>query len=87
MSEDESRDEFRGGEGEEARDTTRRLTAALEDIVALAHSGGESRQRIAAMERRAMTALSGADAIPPRGQARPGHRPEAARQEEDARGT
>ena len=81
----------RGGEPgsrdrEEAQKTVRRLTAALEDIVALAHSGGEARQRVAAMERRAMTALSGSDALLPREQARAERRQEATGREEDARG-
>ena len=74
------------GDREESQTTVRRLTAALEDIVALAHSGGEARQRIAAMERRAMTALSGADALPLKGQVRPDRRQEATGREESARG-
>ncbi len=39
----------------------RRLTAALEDIVALALSAGDARQRAIQMHRRAVAALSGAD--------------------------
>jgi hypothetical protein len=39
----------------------RRLTAALEDIVALALSAGDARQRAILMHRRAVAALSGAD--------------------------
>ena len=43
----------------------RRLTAALEDIVALALSAGDARQRAILMHRRAVAALSGADRQPP----------------------
>ncbi|MEW5929525.1 MAG: hypothetical protein AB1941_18880 [Gemmatimonadota bacterium] len=42
----------------------RRLTAALEDIVALALSAGDARQRAILMHRRAVAALSGADRRP-----------------------
>ncbi len=42
----------------------RRLTAALEDIVALALSAGDARQRAILMHRRAVAALSGADRPP-----------------------
>lgn len=45
----------------------RRLTAALEDIVALALSAGDARQRAILMHRRAVAALSGADRPPARG--------------------
>ena len=43
------------------RADVRRLTAALEDIVALALSAGDARQRAILMHRRAVAALSGAD--------------------------
>lgn len=39
----------------------RRLSAALEDIVALAHSSGDHRERVIQMQRRAIAALTGAD--------------------------
>ncbi|MEX2374552.1 MAG: hypothetical protein WD942_03075 [Dehalococcoidia bacterium] len=38
-----------------------RLTTALEDIVTLAHSSLDARQRLTQMERRAIAALSGED--------------------------
>ena len=68
-----------GGPGSELRDPdrpreeqgqehegveVRRLTAALEDIVALALSAGDARQRTILMHRRAVAALSGADREP-----------------------
>lgn len=43
------------------REEVGRLRAALEDIVALAHTSSEARQRLVQMERRAIAALSGAD--------------------------
>lgn len=50
--------------GERDRAEVRRLTAALEDIVALALSAGDARQRAGQMHRRAVAALSGADRPP-----------------------
>lgn len=47
----------------------RRLTSALEDIVALALSAGDARQRAILMHRRAVAALSGADRPQPAGDA------------------
>jgi hypothetical protein len=46
------------------REDVARLRAALEDVVALALSGGDARQRSALMHRRAIAALSGSDARP-----------------------
>lgn len=61
----ELRGEDRGSAAPESpQETAQRLTTALEDVVALAHSSGETRQRLAAMERRAMAALSGMDRPP-----------------------
>ncbi|HEX2190419.1 MAG TPA: hypothetical protein VHG51_16035 [Longimicrobiaceae bacterium] len=50
------------GEGERAE--IRRLTVALEDIVAIALSAGDARQRAGQMHRRAVAALSGTDRRP-----------------------
>lgn len=52
-------------EQDRARADVLRLTAALEDIVALALSAGDARQRSILMHRRAVAALSGADRSPP----------------------
>jgi hypothetical protein len=56
------------------REDVARLRAALEDVVALALSGGDARQRSALMHRRAVAALSGADARPARSTLRTGER-------------
>ena len=67
------------------QESVRRLTVAVEDIVALAHSGGEARQRLASMERRAIAALSGTDALPPIRQRRAGSGEELATHPGDTR--
>ena len=62
-----------GTESEEWTSTQaeiRRLSAALEDIVALAHSSGDHRERVILMQRRAIAALSGTDRKPPAGSAK-----------------
>lgn len=51
-------------EAVEAR--AQRLRAALEDIVALADSAAESRERAILMQRRAIAALAGKDRLAPR---------------------
>lgn len=53
-----------GSAGERDRAEIRRLTAALEDIVAIALSAGDARQRAGQMHRRAVAALSGTDRPP-----------------------
>ncbi len=49
---------------DQLRAELRRLTTALEDVVALALSSGDLRQRVILMQRRAAAALSGADREP-----------------------
>jgi hypothetical protein len=49
------------GENRDAQTEVERLTSALKDIVALAHSAGDSRSRAVLMLRRATAALAGKD--------------------------
>ena len=49
---------------EQLRGEIQRLTTALEEVVALALSAGDPKQRASLMHRRAAAALSGADRKP-----------------------
>lgn len=70
-----------GAEVDRLRAQVRQLTSALEDVVALALSGADYKERAIMMHRRAVAALSGVPgkvpAAPPTNGARPGQGPAA----------